>query len=224
MTYTNTVIKQCPGALELEQHFLSNTNDHNSRAKRAGHINQCPYCRKKLHTLDGIYEFTVKELPVAVSGKVLDLACRLTCLPVQKGYFHCIPAQEKIIAHVKAYQMKMLLTENSAATNTFSGAGDDILPGADFSIRVIADPASQSVCLYFNAKQPVDFDNYTLSIPGIIENAGLSGNGTAELPFFRIDELNNKFLHFIRKEKSYKKQKFIRQFQKCLPGKHETVC
>jgi len=224
MTYTNTVIKQCPGALELERHFLSNTNDHKTRAKRAGHINRCPFCRKKLRTLDGIYEFTVKELPAAVSGKVLDLACRLTCLPVQKGYFYCIAVQKKSNAHVKAYQLKMLFTENGAAANTFSSVSDDILPGADFGIRVITDPASQSVCLYFIAKQPMEYDNYTLSIPGINDHTGISANGTAELPYFKIDELNNKYIYMIKKEKTYKKQKFIRHFQKSLSGKHETVC
>jgi len=224
MTYTNTVIKPCPGALELEQHFLGNTNDHITKAKRVGHINRCPYCRNKLQTLDGIYEFTVRELPVAVSGKVLDLACRITCLPVQKGYFYCIPAQEKTITHAKVYQMKMLITENSATANTFSGEGNDILPGANFGIRVIADPASQAVCLYFEANQPVNYDNYSLVIPGIIENAELSGNGTVVLPFLKIDTLHNKFLYFVRKGKNSKRRKLIRQFQKCLPGKQEHAC
>ncbi len=220
MTYANTVIKKCPDTLELEKQYLRAATDHKCRVQTAGHVNHCPSCRQELQEINGIYKFTVKELNTPVSGKVLDFACKISGREVQKEYFFCIPALKKTLSNSRAFLIKMLLTENSAMNKTFAGLKSDKLPVSALGMRAIADQSLQNVCLYFETKKPVDFIKYSISIPGLVEHVRLSGNGTAILPFLKIQDLHNKIIYFTGKEKIFKKS-LIKLFQQYLSEKPE---
>jgi hypothetical protein len=224
MTYANYLIKECPDSLELEQHFLYATPGHLSGEQSDSHVSSCTSCRKMLNEIDGIYESTVRELTTAVSGNVLDLACKITCLPVQTGFFSCIPAQVKLESMSSVYQIKMLSIGKGKLYKTFAQMEKNNSPEAAFNIRVITDPESKNLLLYFSDAQTNDYHNWLISIPGIIDRVKLTGNGSAQIPLIKIEDLHNNYIYITIMSENGKKKKIIEVFQESLSREREHAC
>jgi len=217
MTYLNDFYDDCPDSLELELQYLNNDLARVLKENPQHHLYDCPICQKYLNELDGIYKSIVNELSYPVSNKVLDLACNISPWKIQKGFFICKPVAKKLTRSDRVYQIVMVFFENGKSKrNNFSDFSFKNQQDHNLNLRIVSDPGWNKLLLFFRNKKNESFVNWSLTIPGIIEQTNLSINGTAFIPLSHIEDLNKKLIYFNKKNKKTTKKNLLRKFQESL--------
>lgn len=213
----NNFNNDCPDSLELELQFLNNDLGRVLKEHPLHNLHDCPICQKYLKELDGIYESISNELPYPVSNKVLDFACKLSPLQLQKGLFICKPVAKKNKQSANQYQLVMLFSKNNGSKNdNFAGFNFKNQQDVQMSVRVVSDPGWNKLLLFFKHKDHLNYSNRSFTIPGIIERAHISSNGTAVIPFTSIINLNNKTILLYKNPQKTIENNLTKKFQKSI--------
>lgn len=213
MTYLNSY-DDCPESMELELQFLQNDLNRVLKENPQHHLFDCPICQKYLNELDGIYESISAELSYPVSNKVLDFACSISTLQLQKGQFICKPVIKKTQKIAVEYQLVLVFSKKE--NKNFCDYDFKNHHDSNMYIRVVSDPAWNKLLLFFKHKDQINYSHYSFTIPGIIERANISTNGTAVIPFIQIKNLNNKSIFFYKKNKKTNNKNLLRKFQESI--------
>ena len=198
MSTKKSLEDRCPSEDNLELLCLDVNLEASQRTKTQLHLQQCARCRRKFEKIEAFYQNLSLESSKPVSHHVLDLAKAKSKHSVKIGLLICEPldeAQEKVD---KAFRTKLVFSANGVpgGKRLLSEFDYEALPPKAIALRVMTDPVQHKVLIYLWSKEHVDFEDWSLSIPGISEKVNFNSAGSSHLALKNFDHLDGQTIYF----------------------------
>ena len=186
----------CPTDEQFELLSLDSCTIEEDKKRAQIHLQQCKGCRERFQEFDGFYSFFLQELSKPITNSALDFAKEIGFKGVKYGLFECEPVPDKTNGHGFAYRTNLRFIANGTLNaKKLTDFSQETKLSQNLTIRFMTDPACEKTILFMHSKDYYGFNNYQLTIPGIVENAQLSNTGTTKIQSIDINKLNGQIVY-----------------------------